>query len=120
MPEEPSETLRREFRRFKLSERERLVADILVDFSLAVGRKAVRIPGFSIITRITGLPPAFVERTFDSLALMRILKMTVHPRYLECELLPNSYQWQCTPRVMPDELTKAAKELSEFNELNPG
>jgi len=109
--------LRRELRRHFLSERERLVADALLEVSLGWGLEAVCIPKLDVIGELTGMARSHVHGALKGLFDMKILRIDTHEgiaRYAFCQ---NTENWKVKIRCARADVNSAKELLLEVNHL---
>lgn len=107
--------VRAELRRHFLSERERLVAEAIMEVSLVYGLPSVLIPKLEVISDLTGIPRPHVHGTLKSLVEMRILTVSDGegmPRY---ELNGDSDTWKVKVRVARATVRRALDLMCELN-----
>lgn len=107
--------VRAELRRHFLSERERLVAEAIMEVSLVYGLPSVLIPKLEVISDLTGIPRPHVHGTLKSLVEMRILTVSDGegmPRY---ELNGDSDTWKVKVRVARATVRRAMDLMCELN-----
>ena len=104
-PETPNYALlervsRRALRRHALNERERLVAEIVLDFSYAIARPAALIPRQEIFVTLTGISKGNVSACLMALESARILHiLRAEALYT---FLPDSSTWKVKSRLASD------------------
>lgn len=103
--------VRGELRRHFLSERERLVADALLEISLGWGLDAVCIPKLDVIGDLTGLNRSHVHGALRGLHDMRILQIdSAEGGLTRYAFNTNSENWKVKIRIARATV-KAAKDL---------
>ncbi len=109
--------MRRELRRHSLSERERLVADALVDLSYGLGLESVRVPKQEVFTDMTGLARSHVSGSLKALYQMRILRTIQKDGMTHYTLNPNSEVWKVKIRVARETMKRAMELTRACNGL---
>lgn len=107
--------LRAEFRRHFLSERERLVAEAILDVSLVYGLGSVMVPKLEVISDLTGIPRPHVHGTLRSLVEMRILTVSEADGAMRYELNADSDTWKVKVRVARETIRRAMELVLELN-----
>lgn len=97
---------RRALRRHALNERERLVAEIVLDFSYAIARPAALIPRQDLFVTLTGISKGNVSTVLGSLEAARILHI-IRAEALYT-FLPDSSTWKVKSRLASDAHNAAA------------
>lgn len=97
---------RRALRRHALSERERLIAEIVLDFSYAIGRPAALIPRQDIFVTLTGITKGNVSTVLLSLESARILNIIRAESIYT--FLPDSSTWRVRSRLTSEAHVAAA------------
>ena len=110
--------LRRELRRHYLSERERLVADALLEISHGWGLEAVCIPKLDLISRLTGLARPHVHGAIKGLFDMKILRVASKAGGLmRYTFNPNTESWKVKIRCARASVNSAKEFIQEVNHL---
>lgn len=117
--QEVGKCVRRELRRHFLSERERIVADVLVEISFGFGLREVRIPKLDTLADLTGIPRPHVHGALKALHQMRILAITAKEGMAIYRLQPDSDAWKVKVRVPRATIMRGVEMIQELNHL-PG
>ena len=110
---------RRELRRHFLTDRERHVAEVILDKSWGWGLPSVRIPKQADFTNITGISAPHVCTTLRALEDMRVITINrelAQPRYA---INPDSEAWKVKPRLSAETIHDEVNLLRELNGLPP-
>jgi hypothetical protein len=111
--------LRKEFRRYDLTLRQSIIANVILDLSLCWGRRSVRIPKLEIFTDLTGISPGNVLQNLQMLHAMRIVEVDTLGGVTQYTLNLESDKWQCRPRVMADRVKAALDIVRALNDVAP-
>lgn len=109
--------IRRELRRHHLSERERHLAEVILDLTFGWQKESIVIPQLQCFTDLTGIGKTHVSEGIGDLHLMRIIRViTVNgqPTYQIREDVEN---WKVKPRVSLETMSAALSLLREVNKL---
>ncbi len=112
-------TIRRELRRHHLSERERHLAEVILDMSFGWQRDSVIIPQLQCFTDLTGIGRTHVSEGLNDLHLMRIIRVITEkgqPTYAIREDVEN---WKVKPRVSESAMAGTINLVREWNNLAP-
>lgn len=105
--------IQRSLREFHFTERERLLVEVILDYSLAAGRPAARIPRLEDFSTLTGISRGNVHSTLARLVAKGVL-VTTADLY---RILPWSdlNRWMIAPRVHRAKLEAKRAELEAAN-----
>lgn len=106
-----------ELRRHYLSERERLVADQVVEVTLCNGRDRIRVPKLEVLSDLTGLERSHIHTALRSLHEMRIILTSHKEAALVLTINLDSENWKVKPRVPRATVMRGLEVLDEFNRL---
>jgi hypothetical protein len=109
--------LRRELRQHQLTEREHLVAEMILDFSYGWGLKAVRIADLDDFTRLTGIGQSDVRRILGNLELMRFVSRRDSRGLVVYIVEPDPNKWKCRVRVSELTIRDATARIRALNGL---
>lgn len=112
--------LRKELRRFNLSERQRIIADVILDTSYGWGLKCVKVPKLDFFTDLTGISRGNVHSALKALYEMRIVEAVQKDGIAEYCITPSPDRWQATPRQSRARITHAIELLKIYNGLAKG
>lgn len=107
----------RELRRFNLPERQRLLADWLLELTLGADRETVTIPRLQWLEDLTGLDRAAVSRAIAGLEAARILQVTETEEGRTYRILPDSAMWRERERCPSDRSARGLEAIASFNSL---
>ena len=107
--------MRHELRRFKISDRPRTLAQLILSLSWEEGIPTVRVPKLEFFTQLTGLSTSHVSTALAELQLMRVLNVEETPTGKAYGLNPRSSTWQATPRQSRQVVDEAVNLLREIN-----
>jgi hypothetical protein len=111
--------LRRELSRHHLSDRERRLAEVVLDASLGWGRESVVIPKLRFFSSLTGIAVPHVHEGIQDLHNMRILRVVTVKGQLRYNLREDFDNWKVKPRVSAQTIREAESLLRELNDLPP-
>jgi len=109
--------LRCELRRFQLSDRQRIIAEVINELPFGWGRESVRVPKLEYFTDLTGIARPHIHGALRALHDMRILKIEIKDNLPEYRLLPDSHTWQVRFRISRERIKAARESLREINHL---
>ena len=112
-------TIRRELRRHHLSERERHLAEVILDLTFGWQKESIVIPQLQCFTDLTGIGKTHVSEGIGDLHLMRIIRVTTvngQPTYQIREDVEN---WKVKPRVSESAMANSINLVREWNGLQP-
>lgn len=107
--------VKRELRRHFLSERERLIADQVVDITLPYGNQRVRLPKLEVLSDLTGMDRSHVCTTLKSLHEMRIVLTHHKEGAIVLTVNVDSEGWKVKPRVALATTLRGMDVVREFN-----
>ena len=107
--------LRAEFRRYNLSERQWVVADLILQLTYGAGRKAVRIPKLEFFKDLTGITVGNVHSALEQLHNRRIVITTEKGDVKEYTISPDPDRWQVAPRQTRAKIREAIEWIEMFN-----
>jgi DNA-binding transcriptional ArsR family regulator len=108
-------SMRWELRRHFLNERERLIADWLLDLTMVAGRPAVRVQRLEDIGSLTGMSRGHVSDVLRSLHDMHILHVARKAGWVEYSLNPHSESWKCRYRQSRGGIREAIFRIQAVN-----
>ena len=118
--------VRREFRRHHLTDRERLMAEVILDLTLGWGRESIAVPDRLAFREITGITESHVSEALNDLHQMRIIrvwKVNGVPNYcIREDPDPEGqtpFNWRAKARVPVRTLANSLNRIREFNGLPP-
>jgi hypothetical protein len=108
--------LRKELRRHALHERERLLAEVILEYSFALGKPSVRIPRMALFTDMTGIAKSHVLVALRGLAEMNVISVDREgPTYA---VNPNSGQWKVRFKAARESIRRAGEIIKACNGLD--
>lgn len=110
--------LRKELRRHFLSERERILADVILELSFGLGMKTVKVPKLEIFSDLTGIPRPHALSALQSLHEMRIVHIDKKGEVPHYTINPNSENWKVKIRVARETTRKAVELIKSCNGLD--
>jgi hypothetical protein len=110
--------LRRELRRHFLSERERLVADALLEVSLGWGLETVQIPKLDVLGQLVGLARPHVHGALRSLFNMKILRIGSVDGIASYSFQTDTEKWKVKIRASREQVKMAKDLLREVNHVS--
>jgi len=109
--------VRRELRRHFLSERERLVADQVVEITLGHGLNRVRIPKLEVLSDLTGMDRSHVHGALKSLHEMRIVTTGFKEGSIVLTVNLDSETWKVKPRIPKATTLRGLEVVREYNHI---
>ncbi len=109
--------VRQELRRHHLSDRERHIAEVILDKSLGWGRESVIIPQLRFFTNLTGIGVSHVHEALRSLHNMRIIRAVTVKGQSTYSIREDSDNWKVKPRVSFEVMADTVSLLRELNDL---
>lgn len=109
--------LRRELRRFHLSERERHLAELILDLSFGLRRESIVVPQLQCFTDITGIGKSHVSEGISDLHSMRIIRVITVKGQPQYSIREDSENWQVKPRVSVKTMEASVNLILEWNGL---
>ncbi len=103
---------RRALRRHHLSERERLIAEIIIDYSFALGRADAYIPKDGIFCQLTGISKGHVSEVLGALALAGVIR--IDRRGGRFSFQPDTSQWKVRSRLRSEAHIRAADRVEAW------
>lgn len=110
--------LRVELRRHALSERERLIADQLLDMSYGWGSPVVRLPNLQVLSDLTGIAVPHISTALRALAEMRIVDSDARDIATDYRINPSSDNWKVKIRVPRSVQNKAIEVVKAYNGMD--
>jgi len=107
--------VRHELLRFKLGDRNRTLAILILSLSWDEGIATVRIPKLDIFERLTGLEANHVSETLSELEMQRVVTVTETPGGKLYAVNPDSANWQVTPRKLRTTMLETLNLVREIN-----
>lgn len=107
--------VRAELRRHFLSERERLIAEAILDLSLFYGHASALIPKLETFSDLTGIPRSHVHGALKALVEMRIVRMEQRDRCVCYSLNGDSDGWKVKVRVAAQTIQRARELVIELS-----
>jgi len=107
--------LRHELRRFKISDRPRTLASVILSLSWEEGLGVVRVPKLDFFAQLTGLNTTHISTALSELQLMRIIEVMETTTGKVYAINPQSSTWQATPRQSRHAVDEAVNLLREIN-----
>lgn len=107
--------MQHELRRFKISDRPRTLAQLILTLSWGDGLPAVLVPKLEVFRELTGLNPSHISTALGELELMRVITIEEMPSGRRYAINPCSHNWQATPRVSRSSVDQAVNLLREIN-----
>jgi hypothetical protein len=107
--------LKLELRRHQLSERDRLVSEVLVEMSYGRGLASVKIPKLGILSELTGITVPHVHTTLKRLHDMRIVRLHSKQGMVVYVVNPDSESWKVLPRVARETILRATEMVDGLN-----
>jgi hypothetical protein len=111
--------IRRELRRHHLSERERHLAEIILDLTLGWERETIVVPQLQCFTDLTGIGRPHVTEGIQDLHAMRIIRV-IHvkgqPTY---SIREDTDNWKVKPRVSIQAMVSSLNLVRDWNGLAP-
>jgi hypothetical protein len=107
--------VRHELLRFRLGDRNRTIAILILSLSWDEGISAVRVPKLEIFERLTGLEANHVSETLTELELQRVVSVMDTPDGKLYSVNPNSSNWQATPRKPRATMLETLNLVREIN-----
>jgi len=112
-------TIRRELRRHHLSERERHLAEVILDMSFGWQRDSIIIPQLQCFTDITGIGKTHVSEGINDLHLMRIIRVVTDKGQPVYSIREDVENWKVKPRVSESAMAGSINLVREWNGLQP-
>lgn len=112
--------LRKELRRFQLSERQRVLADVILDVSYGWGLDHVKVPKLDFFTDLTGITRGNVHTALKTLREMRIVEAVLKSGICEYRITTNPDHWQAAPRQSRARIQHSIDLLKIYNGLKDG
>ncbi|HEY3661455.1 MAG TPA: replication protein [Candidatus Udaeobacter sp.] len=107
---------RRALYMYNLTERERRVSEVIIEWSFGRGRETAVIPEHQAFVDLTGLHKSNVSRTLELLIMRRIVQVRGPQDAREYSFLPAASYWQETkPLFDPQRAIGRAAELDRIN-----
>jgi len=110
--------VRRELRRHALSERERIIADALLDVSFTLGLRSVRIPKLEVISDLTGIQRSHVHGALKSLFEMRIVTVEQKEGLVVYSINPDTESWKVKIRIPRPTIRRAIEVIKSCNNMD--
>jgi len=107
--------MQHELRRFKISDRPRTLAQLILSLSWGEGLPAVMVPKLEVFRELTGLNTSHVSTALGELELMRVLEVHDASSGKRYAINPRSHLWQATPRTARASVDQAVNLLREVN-----
>ncbi len=111
--------IRRELRRHHLSERERHLAEIILDLTLGWQRESIVIPQLQCFTDLTGIGRPHVTEGIQDLHNMRIIRVITVKGQPTYSIREDSDNWKVKPRVSTQAMTNSINLVRDWNGLEP-
>jgi len=112
-------TIRRELRRHHLSERERHLAEVILDMSFGWQRDSIIIPQLQCFTDITGIGKTHVSEGINDLHLMRIIRVVTEKGQPVYSIREDVENWKVKPRVSESAMAGSINLVREWNGMKP-
>lgn len=103
---------RRALRRHHLSERERLIAEIIIDYSYALGRDDAYIPKDGIFVQLTGISKGHVSEVLGALDLAGVI--SIDRRGGRFTFKPDTSMWKVRSRLRSEAHIRAADRVEAW------
>lgn len=110
--------LRKELRRHFLSERERLVAEWILETSLLWGKRSVNVPTLETFTDLTGITRPHVHTALRSLVEMRIVETREAAHGMSYWINANPETWKVKIRTPRASIQRAIERLKALNGMD--
>ena len=111
--------LRDEFRRHQLTDRERRLADVILDKSFGWGQPCVIVPQLKFFSGLTGMSVPHVHDAISGLHLKRIIRVVMVKGQANYCIREDTDNWKVSPRVSQTTINETVNLLRELNELPP-
>ena len=111
--------IRRELRRHHLSERDRHLAEIILDMTLGWQRPSIIIPQLQCFTDLTGIGKSHVSEGLSDLHLMRIIRLTTYKGQPVYSVREDVENWKVKPRVSESAMVGSINLIREWNGMEP-
>jgi hypothetical protein len=111
--------IRLELRRHHLSERERHLAEIILDLTLGWERESIVIPQLQCFTDLTGIGRSHVSEGIADLHAMRIIRVVTHKGQPTYSIRLDAENWKVKPRVPLAVMAGSLNLVREWNDLPP-
>lgn len=108
-------TMHWELRRHALTERQRLIATVLVELSYGCGVASVVVPSLQQFTDLTGIARPHVHEAITGLLRMRVVRTEAVSGGTRYVIEPNSDAWKVEPRVAPATINRAFELIQHVN-----
>jgi len=112
-------TIRRELRRHHLSERERHLAEIILELTLGWQRDSIVIPQLQCFTDLTGIGRSHVTEGIQDLHNMRIIRVITAKGAPVYSIREDSDNWKVKPRVSTQSMISSINLVRDWNGLEP-
>lgn len=112
-------TLRREFSRFDLTDRERRVAEMVLDLCTSLGIRSVSIPKLELFASLTGMTKGNVSSTISSLDEIGVITVDHSPGGPRYSVNPSVNDWKLRVRVSRDTYRQTLSLIMESNHIHP-
>jgi hypothetical protein len=111
--------IRRELLRHQLTDRERRIAEIILDKSFGWQQPSVVIPELKHFSSLTGMAAPHVHMAIKGLHLKRIIRVVMMRGQATYTIREDTDNWKVTPRVSIEGMRETMALLRELNELPP-
>jgi len=111
--------LRRELRRHHLSERERHLAEFILDMTFGWARETIVIPQLQCFTDLTGISKSHVSEGIADLHAMRIIRVITEHGKPVYSVREDTDNWKVKPRVSTAAMANSINLVREWNDLPP-
>ena len=109
--------IRRELRRHHLSERERHLAEVILEMTFGWGRQSIVVPQLQCFTDLTGISKPHVSEGIADLHAMRIIRVvTVKGQPTYC-IREDTDNWKVKPRVSVQAMANSINLVRDWNGL---
>ena len=106
-------------RRHQITDRERRVADFILDKSFGWGRPCVIVPQLKFFTSYTGISVPNIHEALSGLHLKRIIRVVQVKGQMNYCIREDTENWKVSPRVSLHAIAETESLLRELNGLPP-
>jgi hypothetical protein len=112
------ERLHQEFYRHELTDCERSMADLILDYSFGWGRASVVIPQLKIFSQLTGARIPQIIGALKGLHMKRVIRVVLVRGQATYSICENADSWKVAPVSTLDCIIATTRMLAEFNGIS--
>jgi hypothetical protein len=114
-----AQLIRRELRRHHFTERERHLAEVILDLTFGWNRDTIAIPQLQCFSDLTGIGKTHVSEGISDLHLMKVIRVITEKGHPVYSIREDVESWKVKPRVSTQAMSNSINLVREWNGLEP-